>query len=359
MKEISEKKIRQSNIELLRILAAVGVIILHYNNAKMGGGFLYVEPWSINQVILMALESICVCAVNLFVLISGYFMANKKTADLLKPLSLIAQVIVYALAFYVLLVSCGILKFSVKSLINCFIPNNWFVILYAVLFIISPYLNHLLNSLSLSSKKQFVAVLFVLFSLYPTITDLLSLWSGKDYIGISSIGMDGSQNGYTIVNFILMYAIGNLLNSIEPRKQAYQGIALFIIVALVLGWAQLDNVMHHSQHSSWAYCNPLLVIEAVLVFQIFRNFRIKESKIINRLASASFSVYILHTKVIRYVNTAAFVNRNPLVMVAHLVGCCLALYLISWIVFEIYSLIEKPIYSKISQHWKKYRIISI
>lgn len=34
------KKIdRESNIELLRILAMLGVIILHYNNPSIGGGY--------------------------------------------------------------------------------------------------------------------------------------------------------------------------------------------------------------------------------------------------------------------------------------------------------------------------------
>ncbi len=32
-----EKNQRQSNIELIRILAMIGVIILHYSNPKMGG----------------------------------------------------------------------------------------------------------------------------------------------------------------------------------------------------------------------------------------------------------------------------------------------------------------------------------
>ena len=40
MAGIDTKKERQSNIELLRILAIMGVIVLHYNNAEMGGGGL-------------------------------------------------------------------------------------------------------------------------------------------------------------------------------------------------------------------------------------------------------------------------------------------------------------------------------
>ena len=35
---------RNSSIELFRILSMLGVVILHYNNAGMGGGLCYVRP---------------------------------------------------------------------------------------------------------------------------------------------------------------------------------------------------------------------------------------------------------------------------------------------------------------------------
>lgn len=35
---MDKRRDRESNIELLRILAMLGVIILHYNNPSIGGG---------------------------------------------------------------------------------------------------------------------------------------------------------------------------------------------------------------------------------------------------------------------------------------------------------------------------------
>ena len=37
------EKIRNSNIELLRILTAMGIMILHYNNTTMGRGLTLAE----------------------------------------------------------------------------------------------------------------------------------------------------------------------------------------------------------------------------------------------------------------------------------------------------------------------------
>ena len=47
------EKIRNSNIELLRILTAMGIMILHYNNTTMGRGLTLAENYSINQMFLI------------------------------------------------------------------------------------------------------------------------------------------------------------------------------------------------------------------------------------------------------------------------------------------------------------------
>ena len=39
--QIMEKNERQSNIELLRIIIMIGVVVLHYNNPEIGGGLRY------------------------------------------------------------------------------------------------------------------------------------------------------------------------------------------------------------------------------------------------------------------------------------------------------------------------------
>ena len=69
---MDKRRDRESNIELLRILAMFGVIILHYNNPSIGG-LSFVKYGSLNYWFLNIAESIFVCAVNLFMIISAYF----------------------------------------------------------------------------------------------------------------------------------------------------------------------------------------------------------------------------------------------------------------------------------------------
>ena len=93
-----KKQVRESNIELLRIFAMLGVVILHYNNASIGKGFAYVAPNSWNQAILLGLEGLFVCAVDLFLLITGYFSVSSQKRNPTKAAALLIQVVAFQMA---------------------------------------------------------------------------------------------------------------------------------------------------------------------------------------------------------------------------------------------------------------------
>ena len=80
---------RQSNIELLRIFAMLGIVCLHYNNPAIGGGFEYVKYGSINYYSLCFFESMFIGSVDLFIIISAYFLASTKKRNLWRPIQLL------------------------------------------------------------------------------------------------------------------------------------------------------------------------------------------------------------------------------------------------------------------------------
>lgn len=135
------KQGRESNVEFLRILAAAGVVVLHYNNKDMGGALAVVQPGSRTDLLLNLLECFFICAVNLFVLITGFYMYRNPKRDLLKPLSLFWQVILFSVGAYLITAAVNGESFSGPRFLNSFLPTNWFVTLYTVLYIISPFLN--------------------------------------------------------------------------------------------------------------------------------------------------------------------------------------------------------------------------
>ena len=121
------KKERRSNIELLRLLAMVGVIVVHYNGMT---GIEQNSLWStdaprFNALFLIILETVCICSVNVFVVISGFFQCKSNNRVLGKPLNLLLQLVLYREVFstYTYL-RVG----EQKPLLLNLIPNNYFVI---------------------------------------------------------------------------------------------------------------------------------------------------------------------------------------------------------------------------------------
>ena len=89
---------RESGIELLRIIAACSVIWLHTN-----------LPWGIpladgaNNVLLHIFEGVAIPAVDIFILITGYFMVNRKSVSIGKPVSLLLQYFIFCVYFLFLI----------------------------------------------------------------------------------------------------------------------------------------------------------------------------------------------------------------------------------------------------------------
>ena len=69
------KKLRDSNIELLRIISMIMIVVHHY---EMFAGFTNSGNVSLNSYIEIALYSLGKLGVNIFVIISGYFLITSQ-----------------------------------------------------------------------------------------------------------------------------------------------------------------------------------------------------------------------------------------------------------------------------------------
>lgn len=339
-----DKAKRQSNIELLRIMTMCGVIVLHYNNATIGGGLAYAQ--GINLVILYYLESLFACAVNLFVLISGYFMYTKQKRTLDKPFELLVQVILFGEIFYLLLLLVQHEPFKINDFLKRLIPSNWFVILYITIYFVSPFLNLAIQKIKEDGLlTKFMVILILLFSIYPTCVDALGEITRKEYVGLSSIGMYGSQLGYSIINFSLMYIIGAYLRKNPDTDSNIKHIARILMVAAILTvWAFInDRTGFSTERSAWEYCNPLVIYMAVEIFRLFSNIDIGQKRFINRFAEASFTVYLLHNKFLKFLRIPQFVLKMPIIMLLHILISVLLIYTVCVVIYYAYSKSIPPI----------------
>ncbi|MDO4973581.1 MAG: acyltransferase [Eubacteriales bacterium] len=338
------KNQRSSNIELLRLLCMLGVIFLHYYNAGMGGASKYVAAGSINDIVLRSMESFFICAVDVFVMISGYFLsqANKRTVG--RALNLLIQTSIYRILYYFVDLLLHHKSFRWLSLLYMMLPMNWFVMLYVTLYLISPLLNH---AFSLTKQKTAVLLVICLFSCFPTIADSMSALMKTNLSTFSTISMYGNNRGYTITNFCMCYLIGAYLrqNSFSGiRKPALVGILLLTTCTLVL-WSKKDG------STAWAYYNPVIIVHAAALILLFLKFEMGCRPVINELSGAAFSVYILHPWFLHMYNTEPNVNGSVFKMLLHILFTVFSIAVMSYAADKVYKLL----FGKAAQILKKYR----
>ena len=331
------KKTRDSNIELLRILAICGVVVLHYNGNV---AFSYVAEGSGHFYILYFLEVLFICAVNLFILISGYFSCMSTKRRAIKPLELIVQVMVIGVAKYLVTCIFGGHSLSVVSLVAAMIPNNYFVFLYITLYLISPYINLVLDKLSQKQYGIMIGLCVVLFSVWPTVLDVVLEMTGRHFNGMYTTNTGGSQYGYSLINFALMYLLGSYLRRFEVGKKcrsAHLIAGLAACIGVLYVW-QLCNAQ-----TARSYANPFVIAARVVTFLLFQRISIR-SRIINTLAKASFTCFLLHDFFLWHIGIDRIVTMHPLIMLGHVFLAAPGIFLVSWVAWRIYSFVSEPVF---------------
>lgn len=326
---------RQSGVELLRIFACFFVILLHYNNGGIGGGTNYISG-TIEVFINRFTESLCFCAVDLFVMISGYFISTTQKRSFSKIVFLLLEASVIHIAANGVNALISQSTFSVSSVFSAFLDYGYFLILYSTTYLISPWINRAFNGID---KKRYTKAVLILFGIFSVAVTFFEILADKNVFGIdwkydSPIGISGSMKGYTIVNFLLCYVIGGfvrncLIGSIKMRNL----ILLFggnLVVLIV--WSYVDYA------SAFTYCNPLVIIEAALFIMIFSRIDFS-SKIINELAKAGFTCYLAHGYFFKYLHIEYHVTSSWIIMCLHMAASAILLYLISYVIYKIYSIL--------------------
>ncbi len=338
---------RNSSIELLRIFAACGVVVLHYNG--MFGALDSSDGIVLD--FLMVLESLFICAVDLFVIISGFFLCTSLKRTWGKPVYLFLLLSIVNVGAYILKATISDNPISIMTIIHTMIPpRNYFVLLYVTIYILSPFINILLNKLTNIGRTLFIIVLFVLFSLYPTLMDSYQILIHSNVMGISTVGMYGQQHGYTIIGFVLCYSIGawmRLNKVLESFSVGYLLTVFVFDVALIYVWFRTEwtVVLPESsleEYNALSYTNPLVLFSASLLMLLFLRINLK-SRLINSLSKSSFVCFILHLQLLPYFKVTDVALNGGWSLCLHLCLSVAGLYLLSWAVWRVLDYVLNPI----------------
>lgn len=164
------KKMRSSNLELLRILSMLFIVAHHFS---VHGNFNLIEKsFTFNKIIIQIIGSGGKFGVNLFVLITGYFLITGKF-NLKKLIKLIIETWFYSVIILLifLIFPLGI-NIGIKNTIKSFLPITysvyWFITTYIILYIFVPFINFFVNKISQKEYLKLIFLLVLFCSFVPT-----------------------------------------------------------------------------------------------------------------------------------------------------------------------------------------------
>lgn len=279
---------RQSNIELLRIVAMFMIILHHY--CLFGGFFEQFDftDISVNTLLIQFFSFGGKVGVNIFFLITGYFMIDK----IMKPYKvwkLIYQIFTINLIVCVFLLFMGENYskrefFAIIPLLSD-VPIS-FIVNYIMIYLLSPIVNKCLHTIS---RREFEYMLIVLLCYY-CILDSFFLQRTFQYTAWALIM-------YSIGGYIKMYGIA------EKLKWHFGWITIGIVA---LAWVAMAGADFYSflrgkstsalWQNVYTDANKITVLAAALsLFFYFLNLNIRTSKLINYMGGVHCWAYSFYT----------------------------------------------------------------
>lgn len=328
---------RKSNFELLRLICMFMVLVLHTNFLSIGAP-VYGETSNVEFFVRNLIEVVPFIAVNVFILISGYFSIRpsvKSVANLL-----------FCCFFYSVGIRLGYIllpKEGGASLFDfwssfLFISNSvWFVADYLMLMIFAPMLNAFVEK---NSKRTCLGtlVLMLIFAFY------FGLFKGKlvEYI-----------SGFSFVTFILLYMIGRVLAQnrewIQTHIKPYMvlvgyiigvlGFYVMVIIAGYKGHVFYYYLDHLGTSRIFTYTSPFVILSAVCFFWLFAQKEFFSNRV-NKLAKSTFAILLIHSNpvaIIFYSRYFRFLYESlsfPLYLLA-MVGSCIAFFALSIMIDQV------------------------
>lgn len=292
---------RMTNFELLRIIAMMMVVMMHY--------FLYADllPSMTDQVgqeniLALLLESFCIVAVNVFVMISGYFMI-KSRFKFRRFFRLLFQVLFYTLLIPLVLSIFGLPVIAeqegVYGIIKYILPvstmHYWFITAYVLLYLISPFISIAFEKIE---KVMLRKIILILLFLFCGIKSFVPFSLNIDYFG------------YDFGWFICLYLTGAYIRVYGLpifTKKGYGVSIYFLSVILIFILKIVSHFLYQKTgYFKYYYDIPfhynfiLVYLGAIGLFCFFMKVKIKEGRVstfIRGIAPLCLGVYLLHMHV--------------------------------------------------------------
>lgn len=374
------KKERESGIELYKVIAIFLIVLSHViqtltePNYVLGigeGTFINIATATTDlNVLLLALFRICgALGNNMFFICSAWFLVNSKKMSLKKVVHMILDVWIINMIVLIALRSIGV-QLQISDTVKTFFPttfaNNWYITCYLLFYMIHPFLNRMLEQLSINEHLAFATILFVIYFIIPVLPlEEINLFFANEFVIFLAT--------YVIVSFIKIFK-NEWTEKLKTNKCIlFVSVISYIVLILCVDFLGLRTNYFFNRLVRWNMNNSLFMF--LIAFSSFNIMKKKEfiNRTINYLSSLSLLVYIFHENLafrryFRPVIEFSILNRFGIEH-AFICAVCMAvsLTILSFIISAIYKIFFTKTVSKLSSIisknlltlWKKYERLVI
>lgn len=307
---MSEKKNQKRIIwiELLRIMACIGVIGIHAGSQHFRDIAVDTATWAVSNFF----HGINRFAVACFIMISGcLYLDEKRTWDLKRlwkrNIFPVAVAYIFWQAFYAVyrIITGGIASQGLKACAIKFLVyiskayfHLWYLPMLLGLLIITPMLWEIVNSSRGKQWEEYMIVLFLIFKILPYTLNYFSLpWKEHIMDILNTVQPD------MVITYVGYYILGHYLSHYEISKKLEH---LIYVLGAVMISAGIALCHIRSQQTGKAvqsfYENYTLAafFWSTSIFLLFRNYiskihwSAKMERAICSLGGCTFGIYLIH-----------------------------------------------------------------
>ena len=276
------KKVRDSNMELLRIAAMLLVLIYHTNFLSFGAPSV-IETRTIPLTVFLrdVLNACSVICVNLFVFISGWYGIKPKIKRFAEFLFQVFFIIAVTLVAYSVFSNHSFDRHDLQA-IFLMTDEMWFVKAYLILYLFAPALNAFIEK---ASQKQLLITLIIFYA-------FLTIY------GWGVVVVKWVNDGYSPVCFFGLYLLAGYIRRYKNKftsLPAIYDLIIFLGLAVFNATIAFLTISKGFNAYMWldSYASPLVILETVYLALFFSKLSFR-SNFINWVASSCFAVYLVH-----------------------------------------------------------------
>lgn len=280
---------RNFAIDLLRITCMCLITIIHF--------FSYTSILSLNlstgyRLVLSILFSLSRCAVNIFFIISGFYLVE-KAFSIKRIMKVYSQVLFATLFTFVINLFVHFEPISIGRLFKSMAPvatfHYWFISIYIIVIIVSPVINMIINRGKPSDLKKYAIISGAVLTCYITLNPFI--------ITESLIGGD-----HSLVWAIYCYFIGGCIKKCDVKVKNQTLIAAFFLALLSLSAIKFFGIDSRLAAFSFDFSSNSSLLPFIMSLTLFclvqsvKSSNIRRpiiTKTISILSSSSLFVYLI------------------------------------------------------------------